>query len=784
MDSKPPLPSRVLRAIPPVLFGLLLLAVYADPIFTHRNFVGRDLVAYGLPMEKMVHDAYARGHLPVWSSDLSGGRPLFPNPNAGPLHAVRPLLSVLPFPLAMRLFPVLHWMLAGAGMLLLARSLAVSRPAAWLAASTYVFSGVMVSEVFYLPLQAAAALHPWILWAVVRPGSSFGRKAVPIGFFYGLLFLTGDVFAASIALIASLLWIVLEVPRSSKPRELGALGVGLVLAGLLAAPQILATALLAGETQRAVTGIRLQEALAFTLSPWRLLELVVPYPFGDFWTLDDAAGWGSGVFRGFFVTLYSGAFAVVSFVAIRRARERGARFALSLWLTGAALAIVFWLVPSDWGLRRSWIPLRFPEKFAVAMALAMALMVGLAFDRFRGSARLPSWILRVAVGLAILAGLATAFPDQAGSMAAAAVGASPALARTAGRQLAGALAEAGLLWIATLVALETLRRPGRARVAIAVAILTLVPIVATRRIAHTEHEGSVFPPTAFARTIARRDPHGAFRTIDQMPYFLHSNLALASRAGDPYLTESGRRNWSWATQALWDRGTVLNLDPDRGDFSRLESLRRVSGFAATNRDATPFFSAVGLRFGIRYRDKPSLPGYRRFGGDAFQDWDENPEALPDIRLLEFWREEPGALAALQALPRLGAGEVVLETERSAGGRARPGALRILEKSPERLVLETSSPDPAWLFAVRGYWRHRTIRVDGNAVEGVPAQLAFTAVPIPAGEHRIEWREEIPGIAVSQWGPVLFALVSLTLWVFAGDRRRTVRWPGLNPKESP
>ena len=719
--------------------------------------MGRDLVPYGLPMEKMVHDAWSRGRLPVWSEDISGGRPLLANPNAGALYPLRPLLSRLPFPLAMRVFPILQWVIAGVGMIALLQTLAASRAAAWLGAATYVFSGVIVSEVFYLPLQGSAALQPWVLWSVARPAPGFGRKAVPIGVVFGVLFLLGDVFAVLIALIVSLLWIALEVARPERLRQAGALVVGIILGGLLAAPQIVATALLAPETQRAVTGIRLEEGLAFTLSPWRLAELVVPYPFGDFWTLDDREAWGSSVFRGFFVTLYAGAFAFVALVAFWRERRRGARFGRTLFVVGVIVATVFRLVPSGWSGRTSWIPLRFPEKFAVAIAFALAVLVGIAFDRFRGPARRPAWIFGVAIVLTGAAGAARLFPELVGKVASAAVGASSANAREVGRQLAGTLAEAGLLWVATLLAMELLRRPGRARAIACTVILTLVPIFANRRIARAENEASVFPPTAFARTIARLDPQGAYRTIDVTTYRPTSPFSLAALAGDPYATESNRNNWSWAVSALWDRGTVFNLDPDRGDFSRMESLRRVSGWAASTPEGAVLFSGVGLRFGIRYRDQPPLPGFRRFGGDAFRDWDVNPEARPELRLLEQWREEPGALAALEALSGLAAGEVVVETERRASGTARPGVLRVVEKSPERLILETSSPDPTWLFALRGYGEYRTIRVDGTKVEAVPAQLAFSAIPVPAGAHRIEWREEVPGLAISRWGPVLFAL---------------------------
>ncbi|HEX7252301.1 MAG TPA: hypothetical protein VF376_05410, partial [Thermoanaerobaculia bacterium] len=144
------------------LFVLLVAVVFWDPLFTRRIFAGRDLLGYHLPIEKAVHDAYARGRFPVWISEISGGRPLLPNPNVGALYPLRWILSPLGFPAAMRIFPAVHWSLAGAGMLLLLRSLDLSPASAWLGAVTYVFSGVGVSQVFYTNLQPGVALIPWI----------------------------------------------------------------------------------------------------------------------------------------------------------------------------------------------------------------------------------------------------------------------------------------------------------------------------------------------------------------------------------------------------------------------------------------------------------------------------------------------------------------------------------------------------------------------------------------------------------------------------------------------
>ena len=720
--------------------------------------MGRDLLSFGLPMEKMVHDAWSRGRLPVWSENVSGGRPLFANPSSGSLYPLRPLLSRVSFPEAMRLFPLAQWFLGGLGMLLALRALSASSAGAWVGAATFVFSGVLVAAVDFLPQLPAATMLPWVVWASARPARNLGGRAVPLGVVFGLLVLLGDAFGVASGLLVALLWVICR-ERGERITELGRLAAGLTLAGLLAAPQIVATALLVPETHRAVTGISLREALAFTLSPWRLLELIAPFPFGEFWTLEDREAWSASVLHPFYATLYCGAFAVIALVALRRDRTPGARFGKVLVLCGAALAIVFRFVPESLLDRSSGIPLRFPEKFTAAIVLGLALLAGIAADRFRAGAR-PAGLLGVAGALTAVAVAAAWFPAAIGSVATGLLGVSGSLAAEAGRSLAAAFAEAGLLWVLTMVAIELLGG-GRAAVVAALALLTVVPIAANRRIARTVHESAVFPPTAFARTIARKDPTGSYRTVDSTIFHPASPLALAA-IGDPYRLDRDRQDWSWATPVLWHRGTVLNLDPDFGDFSRLTSLRRVSGYAAKSASSEPFFGAISLRFGTRYRDQPPLPGFQRFGGDGVRDWDENPAALPDIRLLERWREEDGALAALEELPRLSDGEVVIETGARSTGEARAGQLTLVEKTPERLVLEANCPDPTWLFVLRGFWVYRTIRVNGREAAAAPAQLAFSALRLEAGTSRVEWTEEAPGWKAARWGPGLFGVLAVVL----------------------
>jgi len=749
------------RWVPAALFAALLLVTFSDLFLGRKNFVGRDIVPYNLPLEKAVHDAWSRGRVPVWWSEISGGRPLMPNPNAGVFYPVRPLLSLVPFPLAMRVYPILHWVLAGWGMLLLFGAWKASRAAGWVAATCFTFSGVMVAEVFYTNFHPGAAALPWALWALVRPVGSRLARVLPLAIVYGVMLLAGDVFSVALALLAALLWILCETPAGERAVPAGSLALGLLAGALLALPQIAATALLAPETRRIVGGITLGEALGFTISPWRLVELAVPYPFGPVWSLDLSLDWGTHVFRHFFPTFFVAPIALVGLFSGRRTPARGTLLARVMTIVCAGLALAGHVVPAAWNGVASPIPLRYPEKFMLGATFGLAIAAGLAVDRLRHVD--PRVGRRILAATAVVAGAAMAAwlaPAAAGRGMVRAVGGDRALSGVAAADLAPALAEAGLLWAATAIAAVLLSRRHRAAMASALVLLTAVPIVANRRIAQTANEATVFPPTGFARAIARRDPEGRYRALDESYYVSDGPSALRDRflPSDIGGSEFFRQSWNYYTPSLWNRGLVFNSDLDAGDLSRIESLRRLSAVAAAQSDSGPFFASLGLRYGIRFRDQRPVPGFAPFGGDALRSWDENPTALPGIRLARRWTETAGPVEALRILPRLAADGVVVETGRRAQGAARDGRVRLLEESPERLVLETACPDATWLFVLRGDWSYRTVLVDGQRADTFPAQIAFAALAIPAGEHRVEWHEDIPGIEISRWGPAVAALL--------------------------
>ncbi|HEY6931368.1 MAG TPA: hypothetical protein VJA66_16980, partial [Thermoanaerobaculia bacterium] len=369
--------------------------------------------------------------------------------------------------------------------------------------------------------------------------------------------------------------------------------------------------------------------------------------------------------------------------------------------------------------------------------------------------RRPSrvWTLGIGAGFAIVALLCRLFPDPAARFAVAVTSTPTAAAGVVARCLAPALAEAGLLWIATVIAMRGLSRSGPIFLA-SVGVLSLVPVAANRRIARTFRQEEVLAPPAFVRYVRRGDPEGAYRVLGLQP---DPSVESAGLSRDIANLEYSRRTWQHYTQALWRRGSVFNQDLDVGDLSRMESLRRLATLALRSPESAPFLASLSLRWAIRPRGQPGIAGYRRVGGDAAQDWDELPETDPDIRLLASWLEENDPMRLPGDLPRLSPGEAVLETEHSRSGAAPPGRVLVRLRSPERLVVDVSAPAATWLFVLRGFWDYRTVRVDGHPAEVVPAQIAFSAVAVPAGEHRVDWQEALPAGTISWFGPILFLI---------------------------
>lgn len=111
-----------------------------------------------------------------------------------------------------------------------------------------------------------------------------------------------------------------------------------------------------------------------------------------------------------------------------------------------------------------------------------------------------------------------------------------------------------------------------------------------------------------------------------------------------------------------------------------------------------------------------------------------------------------------------------------------GNVRILEEEPERVLIEVAAEQPGYLVLADTYDPGWSATVDGSPAPIRPAYIAFRAVALEAGRHRVEFRYEPAGWRLGAWiSSVGLALALLGCWrpgasvEGPGSDHGTTRW---------
>jgi hypothetical protein len=749
----------LMRRVGPVLVWLgLVVLLFTDLLFLPRMLYGRDVNSYFLPLEMAVHRAWASGHLPLWFAGVSGGKPLLPNPNAGVFYPLRLAAAALPFAFGFKLYLVLHVFIAGWGTIRLARALGAGRGAQVAAAAAYALSGPSMSALLFSNMLPGVALLPWIALSGYRLAARpRARSAALVAILLTLDVLGGEPFTLALGLIA-LVSFAAWAPRDRRARALLFAG-GAAFAAILASGiQLVPMFLYLPATLRAQVRFRLLATLQWSLSPARLAELVVPYPFGDPTGFDAWRTWGGRFFSGrpggYMATIFAGAFATAGLVSRRArfedrglARALGSIFGASLLLAGAGS-----LVPDRLLSTTTRLALRYPEKFVFGAVLVAAIFAAKAWDTAAVSPRFALPVAAASIVLALAALLARAAGEPLARAVVAWTQDGRASAAMVARELPRALLEASLHWGLAAAAAALLLASPRRRWRSAGALFLVVADVAlaTRRVVRTVPERESLDPPPAVAALNALDPGVRFSFVPQANYFSASAPLDRLRGHRPDRPpEITLRAFAGS---LWGRPSVLNSDPDASDLARHGFARRdlFRWLDSDPASAANFLAGYSVKYLLRYPDATPLPGAAPAATAGAVVIDALPDAVPRYSIASRWEEFPSGMDAESALGRQHPPPTtaIVETGRRGSGRTSPGTIDALAESPEGFDAVAACPEGCWLRATRGYWKFRDVRVDGKPAGAVPERLALSAVWIPPGRHRIEWEEKLPGGA---WG---------------------------------
>lgn len=279
------IPILLIIILPFFFFGK---ASIGKDIILNGDFTGSDLLDMHFPYKEILKEAVMSGKLPLWTTYLSNGYPIFAEGQTGILYLPNLIFSLLPSYLALTYSIALAFILAGIFTFIYCRSLDFSRFASLVSATTFMFSAFFVTRLKHINLIAVAAWTPFSFWAIRKFFQEKKLKyAVFLGIGFGLQFLAGHPQMAYYCLFISTIYFLFEFYQSIKksgfaqtfPVAILGFFIAIVITVGISAVQTLPTLELTQQTER--LEFSLQNATAYPFNPKNLLTFISPYYFGN-----------------------------------------------------------------------------------------------------------------------------------------------------------------------------------------------------------------------------------------------------------------------------------------------------------------------------------------------------------------------------------------------------------------------------------------------------------------------------------------------------------------------
>ena len=211
------------RGFSPWRFGLLLaalvVATYPQVFLGLETFVARDYGFFVYPLAHFQRECFWRGELPFWDPYNNCGAPFLAQWNTMPLYPPALLYLTLPLEWSLSFFSLLHLWFAGLGMYFLARRWTGNSFAAAFAGAAFAFNGLTLNLLMWPSHIATFSWLPWVVLAVEAAWRSGGKAILVAAFAGALQMLAGGPETILLTwLLISALWLV-EWLQPGAPRR-------------------------------------------------------------------------------------------------------------------------------------------------------------------------------------------------------------------------------------------------------------------------------------------------------------------------------------------------------------------------------------------------------------------------------------------------------------------------------------------------------------------------------------------------------------------------------------
>ncbi len=780
LESKPSAQPLPLARDPAAwLLATLGLSFFARVLFWGQTLYFRDLYQFYLPQKALIARRLANLEIPLWNDLFHTGMPLLADISNGALYPANALYWLLSPIRALNVDIALHTIGASLAAYALGRHFRLGQPAAVAVALVYSYSGFALSSIPYLVAHQGRMYLPWMLLVWVRYLATGDRRAWLVTTVLGTLqVLAGRPEVVAVTHLTLLTWTLVMADRG-RWRQLGAnLGLTVAVIGL-AAVQLVPMAGLAMHSSRGA-GLSFASWSWWSLWPARLLELLVPGFFGAVDTFDvNHDYWGMGrvdgfpYFPGIYVGVLTGILALTG--ATSPAVGRRLRWLLAtLAVTSIALS-----------LGRHWpffetiyqvLPpvriFRFPSKLLELSILPIGLLAGFGLERMDqedGTAlrRATRQLGAAALGALLVAALLRWLPHSAIPLTAL-FNRADDLVRSG---LAAAFGHVGAVaLIATLILFAKRGQRSGRQIAIALAALLAFDLAIAGRRVNPVADDDLFTriPGPVPAVRAAVGDGRLFRTKDPEP---------------PIKPPTNESFWRYAhNRERLDRflatsfGIPVAYHVDFNGLASKEMLRlaRALHTAPWKQRLGPLAAAdvriVASSYPLNTVNLLAADPGEAAGLYLYR----NPRAsgpavfVPKSRLMNSADEALSTLLDSDFDPRR---SVILDVAEgnaaSSDNCPTTGGAQIVTRRPEHWSVTVEAPCAGFLVLQQGFDRGWQTRVDGAPIVQRHANVAFTAIPLPAGVHQVERRYRPVSVATG----LGLSLATVLFLVVATIRRR-------------
>ncbi len=732
-----------------ILLALLIFAAFPQVVLGLESFVARDFGFFAYPLAHFQRDCFWHGELPFWNPYNNCGIPFLAQWNTMPLYPPSLIYLTLPLDWALSFFSLAHLWWAGIGMYFLARRWTGNNFAAAFAGTVFAFNGFTLNLLMWPSHIATFSWMPWVMLATELAWREGGRKIFLAGIVGALQMLAGGPETILLTwLVVAAFWLQQFIANESPHEKMFSRFPAVVLLVFaLSAAQLLPFLDLVAHAQRAAG----YTDLRWSMPGFGLANFLVPMAFGSTATEGIFFQHGQYWTSSYYLGLGALWLALLAFSVGRDSVEPKVKVRLLGIITVIALLCALGENTPFYLLLRKVIPqlsfITYPIKFVMVVIFALPLLAAMALANFQTIRKrtLPLG----AILLALIGGILfwTQHAPLLGDDTHAAL--FNGISRAAFLLLTG-----GILFVLARKSESPLLR---------LAPLALIFVAWLDVFTHEPRQNPTVPPSVYESNIVRTK-----LAMNPQPELGGSRAMLSPSAAlelTRFAVSDPKDNFLAKRVGYCANANLLDAVPKVDGFFSL-TPREFDGLLSEIYNRVFSVDDFKRAYGIPREDCSHIEGflgvsYITAPWDSLH-WQSRTNFLPLVTAGQkpVFLDDTKSLHALTLNSFDGRTIVFLSPEeKSFITVSNQTAAKVLNSKfgNQTVDAEVEAAEPSLVVVAQTYYHNWRAEIDGQPAKLLRANVAFQAVQIPAGRHRLHLRYEDRAFEIG-------APISLIAWL--------------------